>query len=190
MVCSQNNMHTYLHSVKCEISTKYLLSRLHEYSCLIFVVPTSYSHKPTYFRTFFKLQYIYHFIFLTEAIIRMWCCVYKIIYIIYINYIFLYRRKHFLQFLISPDLSSRWGYLFITDPTEWKSLGSLVGISIGYGLDGRGVWVRVLVESRFFSSPYRLDQLWGRPRLLSNGYRGAFSMGEAAGAWSWLLISN
>jgi hypothetical protein len=48
---------------------------------------------------------------------------------------------------------------------------SSVGIATGYGLDDRGVGVRVSVGSRIFSSPRRPDWLWG------NGYRGALSPG-------------
>jgi hypothetical protein len=54
---------------------------------------------------------------------------------------------------------------------------SAVGIATGYGLDDRGVGVRVPVESRIFSSPRRPDLLWGPSSLLSNGYRGLFSRG-------------
>jgi hypothetical protein len=46
-----------------------------------------------------------------------------------------------------------------------------VGIVTGYGLDDRGVGVRVPVGSRIFSSPSRPDRLWGPLSLLSNGYR-------------------
>jgi hypothetical protein len=38
---------------------------------------------------------------------------------------------------------------------------SVVGIAIGYGLDDRGVGVRVPVGSRIFSSPSCPDRLWG-----------------------------
>jgi hypothetical protein len=49
---------------------------------------------------------------------------------------------------------------------------SAVGIATGYGLDDRGVGVRVPVGSRIFTSPCRPDRLWSSPNLLSNGYRG------------------
>jgi hypothetical protein len=47
----------------------------------------------------------------------------------------------------------------------------------GYGLDDRGVGLRVPEGSRIFSSPSRPDRLWDPPNLLSNGYRGALSPG-------------
>jgi len=34
-----------------------------------------------------------------------------------------------------------------------------------------------------------MGRLWGPPSLLSNGYRGSFIGGKAAGAWSWPLTS-
>jgi hypothetical protein len=52
------------------------------------------------------------------------------------------------------------------------SRDSAVDIAPAYGLDDRGVGVRVPVRSRIFSSPYRPDRLWDPPRLLSNGYGG------------------
>jgi hypothetical protein len=51
-----------------------------------------------------------------------------------------------------------------------------VGLATGYGMDGRGVVVRVPVGVGFFSSPRRTHGLWGPPSLLSNGYR--FSQDE------------
>ena len=48
-------------------------------------------------------------------------------------------------------------------------------IATGYGLDDRGVGVRVLVGSRIFFSSLHPDRLWGPPNLLSGGYRGALS---------------
>jgi hypothetical protein len=59
---------------------------------------------------------------------------------------------------------------------------SVVGIATGYGLDDRGVGVRVQVEPRILSSPRRPDRLWGPPDFLTNGYRGFLSGGKAAGA--------
>jgi hypothetical protein len=41
-----------------------------------------------------------------------------------------------------------------------------------YGLDDRGLGVRVTVESRILTSPYRPDRLCGPYILLSNGCRG------------------
>jgi hypothetical protein len=54
---------------------------------------------------------------------------------------------------------------------------SAVGIATGYGLEDRGVGVRIPVLSRNFSSLRRPDRLWGPPNLLCNGYRGALSPG-------------
>jgi hypothetical protein len=57
-------------------------------------------------------------------------------------------------------------------PRTKRSRDRVVGITTDYGLDGRGVGVRVPVRSRMFSSPRRPDRFWGPPNFLSNGYRG------------------
>jgi hypothetical protein len=49
--------------------------------------------------------------------------------------------------------------------TRETSRYSVVGIVTGYGLDDRGVGVRVLVASRIFSYPRRSDRLWSPPNL-------------------------
>jgi hypothetical protein len=41
------------------------------------------------------------------------------------------------------------------------SRDSVVGITTGYGLDNRGVAVRIPVGARIFSSPRHSDRLWG-----------------------------
>jgi hypothetical protein len=51
----------------------------------------------------------------------------------------------------------------------YVSRDSTFGIATSYGLDERGVGVRVPVGWRIFSSPRRPDRLWGAPNLLSNG---------------------
>jgi hypothetical protein len=71
-----------------------------------------------------------------------------------------------------------------------QSRDSAVGTATGYGLHDGGVAVRVPVGSRIFSSRSRPDRFCEPPSLLSNGYRGLFSGGKAAGAWSWPLTSN
>jgi hypothetical protein len=54
------------------------------------------------------------------------------------------------------------------------SRDSAVGTETGYGLDDRGVRVRVPVRASIFSSPRRPDRFCSPPSLLSNGYRGLF----------------
>jgi hypothetical protein len=55
-----------------------------------------------------------------------------------------------------------------------------VVIASSYGLDDRGIGVRVPVGSRIFPSPRRSDQLLGPPNLLSNGYGGVKQQGREA----------
>jgi hypothetical protein len=64
-----------------------------------------------------------------------------------------------------------WTHLFR------KSRNSSVGIATGYGLDGRGVRVRVPVGSRIFTSSCLSDRLWSPPSLLSSGHLGLFPRG-------------
>jgi hypothetical protein len=61
--------------------------------------------------------------------------------------------------------------------SQETSRDSAVRIATGYGMDGRGVGVRVPEGERFFSSLHRPCRLWSPLRLLCNGYRA-----KAAGA--------
>jgi hypothetical protein len=66
---------------------------------------------------------------------------------------------------------------YLTMVSRDSSVGTATGWTAG---------VRFPARLRFFSSPQRPDRLWSPPILLSNGRRGLFSRGKAAGAWSWL----
>jgi hypothetical protein len=56
---------------------------------------------------------------------------------------------------------------------------SSVGIATVYGVDSKG---SIPGSARFFSSSQRPDRLWGRPSLISDGYRGIFPRCKAAEA--------
>jgi hypothetical protein len=86
---------------------------------------------------------------------------------------------------------SKWHYsrlqsisvsLLLLDLSAKVERGSAVDIATAYGLDERDVGVPSPDGVRMFSSPYRPDRLWAPPSLLSNGYRGLFPGGKAAGA--------
>jgi hypothetical protein len=70
-----------------------------------------------------------------------------------------------------------------------SSRGSAVGIATGYGLDDKGVGIRVPVGSRIFISSCRPDRLWG-PTNLSNEYGGSIPGVIADWAWIWPLTSK
>jgi hypothetical protein len=62
------------------------------------------------------------------------------------------------------------------------SRGSSVGIATAYGLDDRGVGVRVLVASEFSFLYIVHTASRAHPALYSMGIGGSFSGGKAAGA--------
>jgi hypothetical protein len=64
----------------------------------------------------------------------------------------------------------------------YKRRDSVGVIATGYGMEDRGVGVRVPVGSRIFSSPRSPGRLWSPPNLLSNGHRGLLPRGKEAGA--------
>jgi hypothetical protein len=91
----------------------------------------------------------------------------------------IYRRDiHATYICISLSISSfhlkEFGLNLVL--VDSMSRDSVVGIATGYGLDNRGVGVRVPVGSRIFSAPRRP---WSPLNLLSNGCRGSFPRGES-----------
>jgi hypothetical protein len=68
--------------------------------------------------------------------------------------------------------------------------GSVVGIATGYGLDDRRVGVRVPVQSRILTSPYRQTGIGIHPTPYITGTGGSFPGCKMAGVWSWPLISK
>jgi hypothetical protein len=62
--------------------------------------------------------------------------------------------------------------------------------STDYGLDKRGVGVRVPVGSRIFSSHVVQTGSGAHPASYPMGTWGSFPGGKAAGEWSWPLVSN
>jgi hypothetical protein len=66
--------------------------------------------------------------------------------------------------------------MILQNAVPYWSGDTAVGIAMGYGLDDRGVGVRVAVGSRIFSSPCRPDRPWGPiqwvPGALSPGVKG------------------
>jgi hypothetical protein len=69
---------------------------------------------------------------------------------------------------------------------------SAVAIATGYGLDDRGVRVRVPGGARIFSSPCRQIGSGAHPASYPMDTGSSFSGGEVktAEAWSWLLTCN
>jgi hypothetical protein len=106
-----------------------------------------------------------------------------------------FSANHVKIFIVRISEQKRWGWLI---KTHWmlhvssasRSRDIVVVIATGYGLDDREFGVRAPVGSGILSSPCRPDQLWDPPNPLSNGYRGIFPGGKAAGAWNWSLTSN
>jgi hypothetical protein len=70
--------------------------------------------------------------------------------------------------------------IIVTYFSNNRSRDSSVGILTGYGLDGRGVGVRVRVGARFVFSPRRPDRFWGPPSPVSA--ESYFSGDNAAGS--------
>jgi hypothetical protein len=94
------------------------------------------------------------------------------------------------------SISNYWN-IFIKWLMPSYSKDSTAGIATSYGLDCRGVRVRVSIGERFFFSPLPRNRFC-RPLSFSPMCTGGSSHPlppggggcKAAGAWSWLLISN
>jgi hypothetical protein len=71
-----------------------------------------------------------------------------------------------------------------------RSRDSAVGIATAYGLDDRGVGVRIPVRSRNFCSLRRQDRLWGSHSPHPMDTEGSVAWGKEAGAWSWPLPTS
>jgi hypothetical protein len=72
---------------------------------------------------------------------------------------------------------------FLYSTSVLWSRDSAVGTVTGYGLDDRGVGVRVHVGARGFTLLHSVQTGSGdQPSLLTNGYWGVFSGDTAAGA--------
>jgi hypothetical protein len=65
-----------------------------------------------------------------------------------------------------------------------------VGIATGYGLDDRGVGVRVPVGSRISLLHVVQTGSEVHPTSYPMGTGGSFPRGKAAGAWNWPLAAN
>jgi hypothetical protein len=74
--------------------------------------------------------------------------------------------------VISSFLQEVYFYIYIY--FNIRSRDSSFDIATGYGLDDRGVRVRVPVGSRIFSSPRRPDRLWVNPTSYPMGTGGSF----------------
>jgi hypothetical protein len=90
----------------------------------------------------------------------------------------------FLKFIIDKDWAlvpnCYSGIIITSNILKIVSQDSIVAIATSYGLDDRGIGLRVLVGSRIFSISSR--PALGPTQPLSNGYRGLFPRGKATEA--------
>jgi hypothetical protein len=77
----------------------------------------------------------------------------------------------FLNGLFHSEFAAEFIYALL------MSRDNIVGKATSYGLDDRGVGVRVPVGSVIFFSPCHPGRLWGPPNRLPSGYRGLFPRG-------------
>jgi hypothetical protein len=84
---------------------------------------------------------------------------------------------HFIIPIIFYEACKIWRDTFSKSLNYLRSWDSVVCVATGYGLDDKGVGVRVPLGLRIFSFPFRPDRLWGSCSLISNGFRGLFPRG-------------
>jgi hypothetical protein len=94
------------------------------------------------------------------------------------EYAGVYKIKKFVKYVLNSSTTFHFLLnLFFSLPGHDGSRDSTIGIATSYGLNSRGLGVRVPVEGRFCSSSRRPGRFWGPPSVLSNGYRGFFPPG-------------
>jgi hypothetical protein len=139
------------------------------YTFVLFVAVRVYAQRPRRFVFSLLSKEVYYFKFhcsteyLTD-VEHVWRTSTSLFYV--------YRESimHFQSGQLVIPADSSFGIHF-----RWvQSRFSVVGIVTDYGLEDRGVWIRVPLGSRIFSSPRHPDRLWGPPSLLCNGYRVLF----------------
>jgi hypothetical protein len=108
-----------------------------------------------------------------HCIYRTWLLFMQHLYIIYI----LLNIQHFVVI-----------YFIIYDYR--RSRDSSVGIATSYGLDDRGVGVRILGGQEFSLLHVVRTGSGDRPTSYPIGTGGSFSGSKAAGAWSWPFTSS
>jgi hypothetical protein len=94
--------------------------------------------------------------------------------------------------LLSPSrlLSDSFNDHFSGSVSPEFLASSIVGIATGYGLEDRGIGVRVPVGSKFSLLRVVQTDFEAHPASYPIGTGGSFPWGKAAATWSWPLTSS